>query len=101
MSPQTGAALGAEHEALVEVEPVPLHRHDQGPLPVTVEALPLEQRLVVGAVATAVPFAVPQAPLIGFASTHDAFVPPPEPLQFHVQFVLPDTLLALVPTEQK
>lgn len=37
---------------------------------------------------------------LGLASKHDAFVPPPEPLQIQVQEVAPSTLLMLVPEEQ-
>ena len=51
----------AEHEALVPPL-LPAQLHDQGPLPATVEAEPVEQRLVVGAVLTVVPLAVPQVP---------------------------------------
>ncbi len=101
MSPQKASAVGASHESLVEVIPVPVHCQDQGPLPVTVGAmLVVVQRLVVGAVATGVPSADPQTPLIGLSSTHNAFVPPPEPLQFHLQLLLSSTEFASVPTEQ-
>ena len=46
----------------------PAQLQAQGPVPVTVEALPAEQRLVVGAVGTVVPFADPQAPFTGVGS---------------------------------
>jgi hypothetical protein len=77
-APLTGAAvLLAEQEAVVPpLEPLQLQF--QGPVPVTLEALPAEQRLVVGAVLTVVPFAEPQVPLTAavLLAEHDAVVPP-------------------------
>ena len=52
----------AEHDAVVP-PPVPAHDHVHGPLPVTVLAVPAVQRLLVGALATVVPFTEPQVPL--------------------------------------
>src|SRR5215472_9398544 len=53
---------GAAHIAVVPpLEPAQLH--ENGPEPVTGDAVPAEQRLAVGAVAVAMPFADPHAPL--------------------------------------
>jgi hypothetical protein len=41
---------------------LPAQDQDHGPVPVTVEAVPDVQRLVVGAIETATPLAEPQAP---------------------------------------
>ena len=51
-------------EQMADAPPL-LPTHDQlhGPVPVTVEAVPVVQRLVVRAVVTTVLLAVPQAPL--------------------------------------
>src|SRR6516225_2072976 len=56
---------GALHESFVPPR-LPLHVQFQGPVPVTVVAVPAVQRLVVGAVVTATPFAGPQDPLTAF-----------------------------------
>ena len=54
---------GAEHCALVPpFDPVQLHDH--GPVPLMADAVPLLQRLVVGAVLTATLLALPQLPLV-------------------------------------
>jgi hypothetical protein len=69
---------------------LPLQVQFHGPEPVTADAVPAEHKLVVGAVAVGVPFAEPQAPLIGGGVTittlaeHDAVVPPLLPTQLHV-----------------
>src|ERR1700730_4764436 len=69
-TPSTGEALcsGALHE---EFDPplLPLHAQAQGPAPVTVVAVPVVQRPIVGVVVTATPFAEPQAPLTSVPGT--------------------------------
>ena len=58
-------ATGADQEA--DVPPlVPVHVHVHGPVPVTSEAVPVEQMLLAGLEVTAVPLAVPQTPFIAF-----------------------------------
>src|SRR5580658_1118609 len=52
---------GAEHDAVVPGL-VTAHDHAHGPEPETAEAVPVLHRPLVGAVETAVPFAVPHAP---------------------------------------
>jgi len=90
---------GAAHEALVPpLEPVQLQ--DQGPEPDTLDAVPVEQRLVMGTVVTAVLLAVPQAPLVSSGAAHEALVPPLEPVQVHAHGPEPDKLEA-VPVEQR
>ncbi len=67
--------------------PEPLQDHDHGPEPDTAEAAPaLHSEPPEGAEDTVVPFAAPHAPFTGaagFALEQLAFVPPPEPVQFH------------------
>ena len=46
----------------VQVASDPAQVQVQGPFPVTTEAVPAEQRLVVGALGTTWPLALPQAP---------------------------------------
>ncbi len=71
-----------------------------GPLPVTDEAVPAEQRPVVGALVSVWPFAVPQAPFTSRLAEQLASVPPLLPLQLHVQG--PEPLIAVaVPAEQR
>ncbi len=56
----------AEQLAVVPpFDPVQLHVH--GPVPLTAVAVPVLQRLVVGAEANVPPFDEPHTPLIGFA----------------------------------
>jgi hypothetical protein len=57
-----GGVSGAEHEAGDPV--VPVHVQFQGPVPVTAESVPTEQRLVVGALVVATPLAEPHAPTL-------------------------------------
>lgn len=67
-TPLIGGGGGAvfEAEQLAVVPPLlPVQDQAHGPVPVTVCAVPVWQRLVVGIVATVVPFAAPQVPLIG------------------------------------
>ena len=64
-APFTGCAataLVAEQVAVVP-PPLPAQLHDQGPLPLTVEAAPVVQRFAVGALARLSPFEDPHAPL--------------------------------------
>src|SRR5271157_3818799 len=78
--------------------PAQLQLH--GPLPATVDAVPALQRLAVGAVLTATPFALPHVPLISSRAEQLAVVPPPEPA--HVQFHGPEPLtLEAVPALQR
>ena len=95
---------GALHE---EIAPplLPLHVQDQGPDPVTAEAVPEEQRFVVGAVVTETPFAEPQNPLTSEAADcsgalHEELVPPLVPSHIQDQGPLPVTDVA-VPAEQR
>ena len=43
---------------------LPLQLHDHGPLPLTADAVPVLQRLAVGALARLPPFEAPHAPLM-------------------------------------
>ena len=64
-APFTGCAEAtfvAEQVAVVP-PPLPAQLHDQGPLPLTVEAVPALQRFAVGALARLPPFEDPHAPL--------------------------------------
>src|ERR1700744_5098044 len=54
----------AWHEAVLP-PPEPAHVHIHGPAPVTADAVPALQRLVLGAVVIFVPVAEPHAPLTG------------------------------------
>jgi hypothetical protein len=54
-------STGAEHEAFLPLL-APAQVQSHGPVPVTDDADPLVQRLLVGAVVTAVPFAEPHTP---------------------------------------
>jgi hypothetical protein len=70
--------------------------HDQfhGPVPLTAEAVPVLQRLVVGFEATVAPFDEPQAPFTGVGASgaeHDAVVPPLEPAHDQLHGPLPLT----------
>lgn len=89
--------LGALQEASVPPF-IPLQLQFQGPGPVTEEALPAVQRLVVGFVGTGVPFAEPQTPATTLVNAlQEALVPPLVPLQLQVQGPVtgPATALAL------
>ena len=63
----------------VAVEPplLPTQVHDHGPLPLTAEAVPAVQRLVVGAVLTATPFAGPHCPFTVSAEATSYTAPAP------------------------
>ena len=64
-APFTGCAeatLVAEQVAVVP-PPLPAQLHDHGPLPLTADAVPVLQRLAVGALARLPPFEAPHAPL--------------------------------------
>ena len=78
----------------------PLQVHVQGPVPVTVEAVPIEQRLVVGIDVLLVPFEIPQTPLIIKLALQLADDPPFDPLQVQAQGPVPVTAEA-VPVEQR
>src|SRR5882757_10876623 len=72
--------LFAEQVAVVPLLE-PAQDQVKGPVPLTDEVEPVVQRLVVGAVETVVPFADPQAPLIGveevpIGAEHAALTPP-------------------------
>jgi hypothetical protein len=82
---------------------LPLHAQAQGPVPVTVVAVPALQRPAVGAVETATPFAEPQTPLTAVGCSgalHEAFVPPLLPLHVQFQGPAPVTVVA-VPAVQR
>jgi len=88
---------GAEQDAVLPPDD-PLQLHPQGPLPVTVEAVPRPQRFVAGAVLTAAPFAEPQEPLTvccDRTAEQDAVAPPCDPWQLHAQGPLPVTVEGL------
>jgi hypothetical protein len=89
---------------------LPAQLHVHGPLPLTADAVPALQRLVVGAVLTATPFAGPHCPFTGggggggggeaSCATQVAVVPPLLPAQLHVHEPLPLTTDA-VPALQR
>jgi hypothetical protein len=88
-TPLTGEATfsGALHEEFVPPL-LPSHIQAHGPVPLTVVAVPAEQRLVVGALVTATPFAGPQTPSTAVEASgaeQDVVVPPflPAQLQSH------------------
>jgi hypothetical protein len=63
--PFTGVTA-SEAEQLAVVPPLePAHDQVHGPEPLVADAVPVLQRFVVGALLTVVPFALPQAPLMG------------------------------------
>ncbi len=80
--------------------PLPMHAHVQGPVPLTVVAVPTEQRAVdVGLVVALLPAAVPQTPTT-CKVVQEAADPPLVPEQLQVHGLLPLTVEA-VPTEQR
>src|SRR5882757_9199864 len=96
--PATGSGVGGVTTVLfaeqVAVVPLLEPAQDQvkGPVPLTDEVEPVVQRLVVGAVETVVPFADPQAPLIGveevpIGAEHTDFTPPLVPAQLQSKAV--------------
>jgi hypothetical protein len=100
---------GAPHSA-VEPPLLPAQNQVHGPLPLTADAVPGLQRLVVGALLTATPFAGPHCPFTGGAggggggeascATQVAVFPPLLPTQVQVQGPLPVTAVA-VPALQR
>lgn len=69
-------------EQLAEVpEFTPAHVQFHGPVPVTADAVPTEQRFAEGAEANAAPFEDPQTPSCFFGEEQDAAVPPYAPEQ--------------------
>lgn len=80
----------------------PKHVQFQGPVPVTTGGAEVkEQRLVVGAVAVGIPFAVPRDPAMTLVKAlHEALLPPFEPLQFQNHGPVPRTAVA-VPVLQR
>jgi hypothetical protein len=73
--------------------PTPAHVHVNGPLPATVDAVPTLHNPLVGALATATPFAEPHAPspTRTFCALHDAVSPPSTPAHVHVNGPSPCT----------
>lgn len=74
---------------------VPTHDQIQGPLPVTIVAVPLLHKLVAGATVTVVPLLLPQMPLTGTVPTlaeQLAVVPPLLPAHFHDHGPVPETV---------
>ena len=74
---------------------LPVQIQLKGPAPVTVGIFAVSmQRLLAGAVATAVPFALPQAPFIGVSRGAEqlAGIPPLMPVQVQVKGPLPVTV---------
>jgi hypothetical protein len=86
-APLTAEDVGAQHNPVAPpLLPVQLQVH--GPLPLTADAWPALQRLALGAVLTATPFALPHVPTILSRAEQLAVVPPFEPA--HVQFHGPE-----------
>jgi hypothetical protein len=86
----------------------PLHDHAHGPLPETVAARPVEQRLVVGLVDAVVPLASPHTPLIrveallmSMGAEQVAFVPPLMPVQDQLNAVRVLVTAEALPAEHK
>ena len=114
--PATGSGVGvgvggvttvlfAEQVAVVPLLE-PAQDQVKGPVPLTDEVEPVVQRLVVGAVETVVPFADPQAPLIGveevpIGAEHTAFTPPLVPAQLQLKAVLVLLKALALPVEQR
>ena len=75
--PFTGGLTGALQNA-VEPPLLPAHSQFQGPEPPTIDAVPAEQRPVVGADPTMMLLALPHEPLIGGkeGAVHEAVDPP-------------------------
>jgi hypothetical protein len=74
---------------------LPEHAHDQGPEPLTAEATPVAQRLVVGTTVRLALLEVPQEPLTSVVvvlAEHRAVAPPLLPLQVQYQGPVPWTL---------
>jgi hypothetical protein len=92
-APLTAAVLLAEQLAVVPPFD-PVHDHDQGPLPVIAVAVPVEQKLPLGAVETVVPLAVPQVPLTFKGAVQEAAVPPLDPEHDQVNGPVPLTDVA-------
>jgi len=88
------ATMAAEHEALLPPL-LPAQLQAQGPVPVMLEAVPMVQRLVEGALVKVAPFADPHWPLVAtMAAEHEALAPPLEPAQLQFHGPLPLTLEA-------
>ena len=94
----------AEHDAVLPpLLPAQFQRH--GLLPVTVDAVPALQRLVVGALVRVAPFEEPQTPFTpcadaSFTAEQVAVVPPLLPVHVHDHALLPLTADA-VPALQR
>ncbi|MFA5247031.1 MAG: hypothetical protein WC408_04050 [Candidatus Micrarchaeia archaeon] len=82
----------AEHDAAIPLLD-PLQVQAQGPLPVTLEAVPAVHKFVVGAEGKLAPFDEPQAPLTALLAEQLLVVciPPFAPAQVQVQGPEPDT----------
>ena len=83
--PPTTRVLTTGTGQVLEVPPLdPLHVHNQDCKPIeTEEALPEEQRFVVGADKTFIPLAVPQTPFTGRGKLQETLRPLFFPLQNH------------------
>ena len=94
--PHEPFTAATEAEQLAVVPPLlPAQDQFHGPLPVTVEAVPIVQSPVLGAVLTAVPLAVPQEPFTAEEATEAeqlAVVPPLLPAQDQFHGPLPVTV---------
>ena len=62
-APFTGGGGSSAEQVAVVPPPLPAQLHDHGPLPLTVDAVPVLQRLAVGALVRSAPFEEPHAPL--------------------------------------
>jgi hypothetical protein len=80
--PAAGADSFAE-QAAVAPPLLPLQLHAHGPLPVTVDGLPVVQRPAVGEVVRATPLALPQMPVTGGVNTMRGSLPATHALPFH------------------
>ena len=85
----------SEHAAVLPPL-LPTQVHDHGPLPLTADAVPVEQRFAVGLALTVAPFEEPHAPFTGgleaiFVAEQVAVVPPLLPAQLHAHGPLPPT----------
>ena len=83
---------------------LPAQVHENGPAPLTADAVPAVQRLAVGLALTVAPFEEPHAPFVepleASLSEHDAVLPPLLPAQLHDHGPLPLTFDA-VPAVQR
>lgn len=78
----------AEQDAVVP-PPEPVHVQLHGPVPPTVEAVPVEHNPAAGALLTATPFAEPHVPFVTVAVAQEVVAKSPVPTQSQVQGPVP------------